>query len=68
MRYRYLVFPLLGLLVGCQSLCPLRHLNPGASDINDPAARSQLGTDKMAHPNPLRLDEPVRPLPPSSVP
>jgi hypothetical protein len=66
MRYRYLAISLLGLLVGCQSLCPLRHLKPGATDINDPATQSQPVTDKMATPGPLPLDQPI-PVAPSST-
>jgi hypothetical protein len=68
MRYRYLVISLLGLLVGCQSLCPLRHLKPGATDINDPATQSQPVTDKMATPGPLPMDQPIPPAPASSTP
>jgi hypothetical protein len=68
MRYRYLVVSLLSLLVGCQSLCPLRHPNPGATDINDPATRSQPVTDKMAAPGPLPRDQPIPVAPSSTTP
>jgi hypothetical protein len=65
MRYHCVVVSLLGLLVGCQSLCPLRHLKPGATDINDPSARGQLGIDKMARPGPSPMAQPI-PVAPSS--
>jgi hypothetical protein len=68
MRYRYLIVSLLGLLVGCQSLCPLRHLKPGATDINDPATQSQPVTDKMATPGPVPQDQPILVAPSSTIP
>ncbi len=68
MRYRYLVVSFLGLLVGCQSLCPLRHLKPGATDINDPASRGQLGIDKLARPGPSPPAQPIPAAPASPTP
>ncbi len=67
MRYRYLVVSLLGFLVGCQSLCPLRHLKPGATDINDPSDRAQLGIDKTTRPGPLPPAQPIPVAPPPST-
>jgi hypothetical protein len=58
MRYRYLVVSLVGLLAGCQH-CPLQCFKPGTPDINDPGARTQLGTGEIARPAPLRLEQPT---------
>jgi hypothetical protein len=56
MRYRYLVVALVGLLVGCQH-CPLQCFKSGTPDINDPGARTQLGTGGIARSAPLPLEQ-----------
>jgi hypothetical protein len=59
MRYRYLLVSLLGLLAGCQTYCPLRHLKPGTADINDPGSRALPRNEEMAPSSPLPLDQPI---------
>ena len=46
MRYRFLIVSLVGLLAGCQSLCPLKSLRQGTPDINDPGLRLRSGPEK----------------------
>ena len=66
MRYRYVLVSFVGLLVGCQSLCPLRHLKSGSDGVAGPVAQAEPTTAQlpvqpsfagMPAPPPLPLDQ-----------
>jgi hypothetical protein len=70
MRIRYALISLVGLLTGCQSLCPLRHMqtNPAnvnaqtnPANVNAPLAQTQPSIANMTPPAPLTLDQPAAP-------
>jgi hypothetical protein len=72
MRYRYLLVSLVGLLVGCQSLCPLRHPKSSPDSVAGPVAQAQPTTAQlpaqpgyvgMPAPPPLSLDQQLPQMP-----
>jgi hypothetical protein len=72
MRYRYVLVSLVGLMAGCQSLCPLRHSKSGSDGVAGPAAQAQPtaaqlpvqpGFLGMPAPPPLPLDQQLPQMP-----
>ena len=67
MRYRYALVSLVGLLTGCQSLCPLRHMQSSAPNLNAPATQGQVSPLATA-PTPLSAPHQLVPQTPASQP
>jgi hypothetical protein len=60
MRTRYALISLVGLLTGCQSLCPLRHMQANPASANAPLTQAQPNITNMAPSAPLPLNQPAQ--------